>query len=151
MHAYLRTRRIEMRSLQFLVCALAILASACTPVAQVNRPIVIGLPGVTYHSTEAAISVEVVNNGKRSGDILVGETVVYKNVVPRDIKNVGFDCDGVITLESRRLMGRSIGSRPEYVNFRPDDGSKIQTRSVQVNCESTAKSGRAKKSRFVLK
>jgi hypothetical protein len=112
----------------------AVLLSACGPIIKVSQPIVVGQPGTVYESTEAQVSVDVVHNGQTSGDVLVGQTLIYSGVKPGEVKNVGFHCGGAVILETLTLRTRRNGPRTEYIYFRPSNGGQVQSTSAYVDC-----------------
>ena len=129
-----------------MILAVLVFVSACGPVIKVSQPTIIGSSGKVYQTTEAEVSMDILNNSNVVGDVLVGETLIYEGVKPQEVKNVGFFCDGLLTLEAKRLRLGRAGDREEYVYFRPQDGRyKVESRPVHVSC------GRRHKTQFNIR
>jgi len=120
-----------------MIFAVSAVLAACGPIIRVQQPVVIGQPGTVYEPTDADISVDVVNNSSVTGDVLIGKTVILKDVKPGEIENVGFNCSGFVIFGNRRIRSNGSSNRREYIYFRPQDGRYLTlSKSVSVNCGS---------------
>lgn len=129
-----------MRKLSLVL--LAALA-ACGPKIVLQQPIVVGSPGKVYQSTEAEVSVDVVNNSRLVGNIVAGDVVIYEGLQPGEIKNVGFDCGGAVIVEKVLKHRRRTAARTEYLYFVPDNSNyRTVSHTVSVSC------GRQRKTQF---
>lgn len=121
---------------------------ACGPRIKVVQPVVVGSPGVVYQSTEAENSIDVINNTTVAGDVMMGDVVLYKDLRPRDVKNVGFFCPGIRTYETARHRVSRDRNRNDVIYFKPyDERYQVVEKSVSVVCQNR---GSSRKSRFEI-